>query len=232
MGREIKRVPLDFEWPLNKVWEGFLNPHYKPCPDPNCQYGYTPARIVLQGAVSLLMIAGTDGAGGPREGRIWPHPYLRHIGPYRVETMTPDATELSTALAGRKPNLLGHDCCDEWAAEKKIIEAAGLDPKTWGICPTCHGDGVDPATQAQYEAWKRTDPLQGPGWQVWETVSEGSPISPVFETGEACAKWLVDQGYSANAAVAFVENGWVPSMVMVGGVTYNDIESAALQARD
>ena len=31
MGREIKRVPLDFDWPLNKTWEGFLNPHYKQC---------------------------------------------------------------------------------------------------------------------------------------------------------------------------------------------------------
>ena len=28
MGRELKRVPLDFVWPENKVWEGFLNPHY------------------------------------------------------------------------------------------------------------------------------------------------------------------------------------------------------------
>jgi hypothetical protein len=23
MGREIKRVPLDFDWPLDKVWHGF-----------------------------------------------------------------------------------------------------------------------------------------------------------------------------------------------------------------
>ena len=31
MGREIKRVPMDFGWPLNKVWEGFLNPNYTKC---------------------------------------------------------------------------------------------------------------------------------------------------------------------------------------------------------
>lgn len=29
MGREIKRVPLDFAWPLDEVWDGFLNPLYK-----------------------------------------------------------------------------------------------------------------------------------------------------------------------------------------------------------
>jgi ribonuclease R len=28
MGRELKRVPLDFDWPLNKIWDGFKNPHY------------------------------------------------------------------------------------------------------------------------------------------------------------------------------------------------------------
>src|SRR3990167_5436206 len=36
MGREIKRVPLDFSWPLHKVWEGFLMPeslHLPECPD-------------------------------------------------------------------------------------------------------------------------------------------------------------------------------------------------------
>ena len=26
MGREVKRVALDFDWPLNEVWEGFLTP--------------------------------------------------------------------------------------------------------------------------------------------------------------------------------------------------------------
>lgn len=28
MGRELRRVPLDFIWPIKKTWEGFLNPHY------------------------------------------------------------------------------------------------------------------------------------------------------------------------------------------------------------
>ena len=27
MGRELKRVPLDFDWPLNKVWDGYLRGH-------------------------------------------------------------------------------------------------------------------------------------------------------------------------------------------------------------
>lgn len=44
MGRKLYRVPLDFAWPIDKVWRGFLNPFYplqQKCSD--CQgSGYTP----------------------------------------------------------------------------------------------------------------------------------------------------------------------------------------------
>lgn len=29
MGREVKRVPLDFEWPLEELWKGYVNPYWK-----------------------------------------------------------------------------------------------------------------------------------------------------------------------------------------------------------
>jgi hypothetical protein len=55
------------------------------------------------------------------------------------------------------------------------------------------------------------DPLSGDGYQVWETVSEGSPISPVFETSDKLVNWLVNQGYSESASQKFLEVGWCPS---------------------
>ena len=27
MGRKLKRVPLDFQWEINKLWCGYINPH-------------------------------------------------------------------------------------------------------------------------------------------------------------------------------------------------------------
>lgn len=43
MGRELKRVPLDFQWPTNKVWQGFLNPHYELSSEcPHCENGNSP----------------------------------------------------------------------------------------------------------------------------------------------------------------------------------------------
>jgi len=29
MGRTLKRIPLGFDWPIKKTWEGYLNPFYK-----------------------------------------------------------------------------------------------------------------------------------------------------------------------------------------------------------
>jgi hypothetical protein len=41
MGREVRRVALDFKWPIGKVWEGFLNPHH-PAKCPDCESGSSP----------------------------------------------------------------------------------------------------------------------------------------------------------------------------------------------
>lgn len=36
------------------------------------------------------------------------------------------------------------------------------------------------------------DPPKGEGFQLWETITEGSPLSPVFDTPEELTKWLAD----------------------------------------
>ena len=42
-------------------------------------------------------------------------------------------------------------------------------------CQLCYGDdGINP----------RIEPPYGNGWQMWEDVSEGTPISPVFKTAK------------------------------------------------
>ena len=91
MGRELKRVPLDFDWPLHKIWYGYL---INQCFD-------------------------------------------------------------------------GNDCDDC----KHYAKLKNLKFKDYG-CP-------------DFEF----DPPKGDGYQLWETTSEGSPISPVFKTIEALAKY-------------------------------------------
>lgn len=57
-------------------------------------------------------------------------------------------------------------------------------------------------------------------FQIYETVSEGTPVSPVFTTKEAMENWLIGQGYNRNAAHNFCEEGWAPSMTFQPGVGF------------
>ncbi|MEK7766309.1 MAG: hypothetical protein AAB368_08730 [bacterium] len=89
--------------------------------------------------------------------------------------------------------------------------------------------------RAYYWEWAGAPPdaadLYRPEWpagaatayQVYETVSEGTPVSPVFSSLAELEAWLVTQGYSSEAARAFAEGGWAPSAVIAGGVMYRDI---------
>lgn len=56
---------------------------------------------------------------------------------------------------------------------------------------------------------------------MYEDTSEGTPISPAFETPEELARWLADNGASAMGSstasyeqwLAMCRQGWAPSMV-------------------
>ena len=52
-------------------------------------------------------------------------------------------------------------------------------------------------------------------YQIYETVSEGTPVSPVFETKQQIIEWLIDNGISEIAAKRFVETGWSLSGMFV-----------------
>lgn len=67
-------------------------------------------------------------------------------------------------------------------------------------------------------------------YQVYETVSEGTPVSPVFTTLEQVEDWLVNEGgYSRHAAQSFCKAGWAPSALMREGKLAKDIHSFDLE---
>jgi hypothetical protein len=62
-------------------------------------------------------------------------------------------------------------------------------------------------------------------WQVYETISEGTPVTPPFATQEELVEYLVangdfwdqsrgDGGWSRENAEAFVSRGWAPSLMI------------------
>ena len=75
-------------------------------------------------------------------------------------------------------------------------------------------------------------------FQVYETVSEGTPVTPPFATKEELVEYLVahgdawsqkrgEGGFSRKAAESFVEDGWAPSFVIDNGKIIVGIESAS-----
>ena len=83
--------------------------------------------------------------------------------------------------------------------------------------PECMAEGIDPADYMPELA--EGTPY---GWQMYETVSEGTPVSPAFATRDELAAWLSSpaagrEQVSPQAAKAFAAEGWAPSFVSPAG---------------
>lgn len=75
-------------------------------------------------------------------------------------------------------------------------------------------------------------------YQLYETVSEGTPVSPPFETKKELIDYLVENGDfwcqgrpderppTREQATRLVEGGWAPSMIMVHGGPNSGIYNA------
>jgi hypothetical protein len=55
-------------------------------------------------------------------------------------------------------------------------------------------------------------------YQIYQNVSEGTPVSPIFGSKEELCQWMVAQGESPEAAAAFLDLGHAPSLVISRGL--------------
>jgi hypothetical protein len=99
-------------------------------------------------------------------------------------------------------------------------------------CPHCDEGTVwaSPEDKLKHENWKPTEPPKGDGYQMWETVSEGSPISPVFSHAEDLARWLTRNGRDAGTSFAqwmrLIEGeGWAPSLIVSNGEVRSGVDA-------
>lgn len=239
MGREIKRVPLDFEWPIGKVWQGYLSPeryHFPKCLDCNGS-GYSPEAAAINETFYPHQI------GGPNADRL---AWGDKIGQAEVDHLvaegrlslvvkrlgrTPTAAEVNAMNGrGRSVFLDGHDAINRWILVKFRCDQLGIVE----LCPACqgHGDVATDEQRAEAYAWEREEPPTSDGWQLWETASEGSPISPVLATPEALAEWMSSPAYTWGAArplqyeqaLKWITGpGWAPSLMSSGCAVYDGV---------
>lgn len=95
------------------------------------------------------------------------------------------------------------------------------------LCPACNGHGSywEPVESEKLcDEWEHTEPPAGEGYQCWETVSEGSPISPVFATPEELATYMANHPWGAMDDCSYEDwmtfingPGWAPSMIISNG---------------
>jgi hypothetical protein len=100
----------------------------------------------------------------------------------------PTATEVNAWSIGGG---LGHDAINQGVCIEARCAREGVPYR----CPTCGGSAeVWPSPEAKRlrDAWEPTEPPAGDGYQLWEDVSEGSPISPVFATLDALCTWAAE----------------------------------------
>ena len=125
MGREVKRVPLDFDHPLGKVW-----------------YGYQ---------ITFCHEEYAEGCERCRK-------FAQIMGIPMVEY----------ACVPGEP-------CPEWKKYFKV------------------------------------DPPEGEGWQLWETTTEGAPVSPVFKTPEELAEWC-EENATVFADIKATKKEWLEAI--------------------
>lgn len=265
MSRLLKRVPLDFDWPKNKVWEGYINPHSDKAVDctacdrtgyaPQAKlfsdqwYGNAPFDPKAYGAKPLTVDHAAIQAYARRQCERTPEFYVRHLSletaiqkearrlhelwknqwshhliQADVEALVKDErlwdftreprTEEQREIVKKKiaaggnswlpenngymPTAdevnnwsilsMGHDSINHWVCVNARCKREGVPSK----CPACKGHGHTwPSKEIKklHDKWKDFEPPNGEGFQLWEDVSEGSPISPVFKTLDELCAW-------------------------------------------
>ena len=237
MGREIKRVPLDFDWPLNKPWKGFLNPYaedWRTCPFCKGSGGNEATKQIEddwynfsgEGTEWCNSITQDEVDALIKEGRLmgFTHIWTREAGWVAMDPMPVITAELINAWSSRRQSV-GHDAINRWICVETRAKRLGV----YGKCEFCGGKGElwrTPEAEKAHAEWEREEPPTGEGWQVWETVSEGSPISPVAGGPNPIVQWLMENEHcSMAAAVAFVKSGWCPSAMTINGKFLTGVQS-------
>ena len=276
MGREVRRVPLDFNWPINEIWEGFLNPHYKgeQCLTCNGNGFSSEANHLMDqwyGKAPFNPSETGNKPFSPHHSIIWARAKKNFedyasCGPtereaYRLANLFNarwachlDANDVAALIeadrlwdftrVARTPEQKKIAGGNSWLPESNGYVPSPLEVNEWEIgpgfghdsincytvvkakcermnvpykCQVCKGNGdiwESEELRKIYDEWKPTAPPYGEGWQFWETVTEGSPQSPVFATQDELINWLVkNEDYNRKYAKEFTDMGWAPSAI-------------------
>ena len=152
----------------------------------------------------------------------WQHPKNDHGGYLPL---------LSSGYAGALVEW--HEGLDLWCRGLRDNYKGGTEPHNerpdvWGYVAYT---GRSPNVEDYMPNWT---PQQATHFMMYETTSEGTPISPAFATREELARWLADNGASAFGATKATYEQWLniargsyaPSLVVQDGKMMSGVEAA------
>lgn len=257
MGRELKRVPIDFEWEINKLWCGYINPHkIHECKECN---GSGNSKEFIK----LL----DEWYGNHTEVNYKPNPFKNgfryNTNAWKNNITEEDVTALFNAnrlsYFTRVPinqeqieivkekiangenywisfnngyiptpqevnewNLkgFGHDSINAIVCVQARLKREGKPDK----CSKCNGTGENwqhPIAKNLYKNWKSYDPPTGEGFQLWNTTTEGYPMTPVFNSLEELCQYCEKEKISVYGKKTANKEEWF-KMLNNGFVYYNE----------
>lgn len=245
MSREVRRVPMDFDCPIGDTWGGYLRPEELDLPTcATCDGdGSSPEARAVANTFYPHMIVSAGAWHGAREhadslawhdkigqaevdmliekGRLQEcrsrQPTDDNPRDWEWVSVPRTAAEVNAANAPGSGMMAGHDGINRMYLIQFRCERLGIPI----ACKTCDGSGevAGPELKAAHEAWEPTPPPVGDGWQLWQTVSEGGPVTPVFASADALIGYLCSHlGFNPGAARTLVEQGSsLGSFVGIGG---------------
>lgn len=209
MGRALKRVPMNFDWPLHCVWKGYINP-YKGV---DCPYCNNTEERRSTGLTKEAENYYNQFYGFKCKGNYITNPYNPNTRynpnskPYNIERWEYDYMKSNKTIINElfKDGIpvyedmlkyfLTHNFMTfnilQWHLTEEYCRRNGYEV----TCPHCKGDGIlwqTPEIEKLHESFEYIEPPTGDGYQLWETTSEGSPVSPVFASLEELCEWCAD----------------------------------------
>ncbi len=134
----------------------------------------------------------------------WQHPRDERTGRYVPLFEGPYEPEIEHWIKGGQAWLLG-----EWKSDYDSEQPDDYE-RTWrGYCEWV---GQPPNSNEYMPDWTED---QKTHLMMYETTSEGTPISPAFETAEELARWLTDNHASTFASMTATYEQWL-GMIKVG----------------
>jgi hypothetical protein len=124
---------------------------------------------------------------------------------------------------------------DEWIRNYQLWRIGQHPDQLDGSAKDCktfqQWEGTPPDAEYYNTFYDPNDPAVATHYQIYQNVSEGSPVSPVFETLEEMETWLISQGHSEKAAKGFCRTGYAPAMIMGPGFIKSGIDTHDLPGK-